>query len=239
MNDELLVRYLDDEVDASERAAVDALDPTDPASRRLWELREGSRLFAQTAAAVAVPTLPALEPDGAPAGSAPAGGASARPRGSSFWPALRAASLALAVVTGTAAAHPTSRAAMIRGFEAVAGMLGVGGTAVVAEEGSAPGFASVVVPVSGARFTVEVRAAQAAGEFVVLRGEGGEVVARVRGAELVVLPTGLRVLNGTSDTGDLEITVPRSVRELVLVVDGAETVIPLAAGEVERRIPLR
>ncbi|HEU0077504.1 MAG TPA: hypothetical protein VFQ76_07625, partial [Longimicrobiaceae bacterium] len=80
----------------------------------------------------------------------------------------------------------------------------------------------------GAVFTLEVAAPQAAGAVEVRRAAGSAATAEQTGggeqAELLVLPSGVRIRNAPGATADYRVTVPASVRTVrVRVGGGRET----------------
>ncbi|HEV2147719.1 MAG TPA: hypothetical protein VGR37_09985, partial [Longimicrobiaceae bacterium] len=89
----------------------------------------------------------------------------------------------------------------------------------------------------GTVFTVEVAAPQAGGAVELRRAEGATATAQQVGggtepADLLVLPSGVRIRNLPGATADYRVAVPASVRTVrVRVGGGRETV--LAAEEVE------
>lgn len=87
----------------------------------------------------------------------------------------------------------------------------------------------------GATFTLEVAVPQAGGAVEIRRATGASATAEQTGggeqADLLVLPSGVRIRNAPGATADYRVTVPASVRTVrVRVGDGRESV--LTADEV-------
>lgn len=220
MNDDVLIRYLDGEADARERAAVEALPEDSAPARRLWALREASNGFAATVAHVGAPALPPLS----------------RPRRRI---PLQAAAVALLVLAGSAAAVPVTRNALLDA--AGSAVAWVRGADSAPDAGAAPDHtepASVILTDVGDVLDVEVDGWQAGGTLTLEPSGGAEVVARADQAELVVLPGRLRVRNTAGQDGDIHISVPPSVREVRVRVAGV-AVEPVGPEGATRRVEMR
>ena len=219
MNDDVLIRYLDGEAAASEIQAVESLSATDPAARRLWELRAATTCFRKQVEAIEVPALPPLH------------------RGRPFHEA-KAAAIALLLLAGAAAASPTTRSMLAGGFERAVERIG-GGAGASPGDPAAPGGALVGIQVTGSEFTVEVARAQSTGSVLIEWGDEAEVTAQSGAAELVVLPDGLLVRNGASDNGDIRLSVPAAVSVVRVIVAGREVVVRRPDAEASSAVPLR
>ena len=208
ISDETLVRYLDGQASVAERAAVDALSPHDTAGERLSELREASAAFRAVVRDIKVPPTPPL----------------ARPaRGFE----LKAAAVTLLLFTGVATAMPPARAAVVRGVQVAAAW--VAGAPTVEAEDLEPqsGRASVGFAVAGPEFVVEIDHAQMGGTLTVRRGDGANLLAEARDAELLVLPGRLRIRNAGASRADVTITLPPAVERLDVRVGGERHILRL------------
>jgi hypothetical protein len=82
----------------------------------------------------------------------------------------------------------------------------------------------------GTTFTLDVAVPQGAGSVEIHRAAGASATAEQTGggeqAELLVLPSGVRIRNAPGATADYRVTVPASVRTVrVRVGEGRETVL--------------
>lgn len=219
VSDATLVRYLDDEADAEERARVEAIAPGTREEARLWELRAADAELTRLLEAVVAGPLPPFR--------------TTRPARRAPWRV--AAALAL-LAAGSAAAMPTTRDALLRGVErAVALLPGGRGGAV---EGALSGRATIAFEAPGPTFSVTVRRAQARGDLVLGRAPGGGARAVApAGAGLTVLPSGLDVDNAAGSVDDVLVDLPAGVSVVTVTVAGRRREVRFD-GAVPVRVPL-
>ncbi len=235
LSDGDLVRFLDTEGEPAERERMDGhLRRCDPCGQRLDSLRRRSQrlsvLLTQTAPAAPEPDVLAV----------------ARTR--KTWgvqPWLRAAAAVLVVLSAALLAEP------VRAW--VADFLGITRTELAAPPQPEPGATPVtpVAPEAGTRvgFTpttaeieLDVASYQAGGAIRFQAGEVAEVTVQVQEgtADLLVLPSGIRIRNTPESTADYQVTLPDGVRQVrVRVGGGAPRVIPAARIAAGERLELR
>jgi hypothetical protein len=226
-----LVRFLDGEGDPAEQERTDAhLRGCQPCTQRLQSLRRRSRglslLLAQTTPAAPEPDVLAAMRTGK--------------RGQASPPWLRAAAAVLVVLSAALLAEP------VRAW--VADLLGIGQTELAAptqpELWTTPLTPSareagtrVQFTPTGVEVELDIASYQAGGAIRFEAGEVPEVTVQVLGgtADLLVLPSGIRIGNTPESTADYQVTLPAGVRQVrVRVGGGAPRVIPaarVAAGE--------
>jgi hypothetical protein len=206
--DDVLVRFLDGEADDAEAARVESARGDARVESRLAALRDATALV--SAAATAVPTYP-LPP-------------LARPR---TFRLARAAAVALLFATGAAAAVPATRALLLDGLGAALTWATGGHDGASEEEATPPGSASVGVPLDGPDFLVEFEGAWPGGTLRIEEGEGPEVRVTTTGAELLVLPGGIRVRPGAGTAVDVTLRAPEGLLRLRVVQGDTERVVDL------------
>lgn len=96
---------------------------------------------------------------------------------------------------------------------------------------------------TGSAFTIDVAHPQAAGALTLVRAAGpsatAEVVAGTGEADLLVLPSGLRIGNAAQSTAEYRVSVPASIRRVTVRVGGGTTTVDASAiGAEGRRIEL-
>lgn len=240
LDDGAIVRFLDGEAAADERSGVEAhLAACPVCADRLAALRRRSLNLGilLSRGDFAVPPLPA----------APVDELAARrtARRAPMRPWLQAAAVAMLLVSAGLFAAP------VRGW--VRGLLG--GAAPVAERPPTPPPAPTAgAPLAGARIqftpqgaelSVEVSHPQAGGALLLEAGTGTTASAEVRAlagtapAELLVLPSALRIANDPASVAEYRVTIPPSVRRVrVRIGSAAPTVVESAELAGGRRIEL-
>lgn len=239
LSDGDLVRLLDGELDAEERARVEAhAAGCEACAARLRRLRRRSARLSGIllASDPQAPPAPVQAPDelalrrasrDRQAHSAPA------PR-----PWLRVAAVVVLLLAAGVVASPLRAvvAEWLRTqWERIAAP-GAGAPAPAAEAPAAPAperspaGARVQFTPQGTTFTLDVAVPQGAGSVEVRRAAGTSATAEQTGggaqAELLVLPSGVRIRNAPGATADYRVTVPASVRTVrVRVGEGRETVL--------------
>jgi anti-sigma factor RsiW len=235
LDDGAIVRFLDGEAAADERAGVEAhLAACPVCADRLVDLRRRSLNLGilLSRGDFAVPPLPAAP--AAPVVDELAARRAARRMPARPW--LQAAAVAMLLVSAGLFAAP------VRGW--VRGLLG--GDAPVAERPAPPLPAPTTeVPRAGARIqftpqgaelSVEVSHPQAGGALLLEAGPGTTVSAEVRApagtapAELLVLPSALRIANDPASVAEYRVTVPASVRRVRVRIGSAPPTIVERAG---------
>lgn len=231
LSDGDLVRFLDTEGDPAERARTDAhLRGCGACSQRLDVLRHRSLrlslLLAQTTPAAPEADILAVT--------------RARRNKRTTPPWLRAAAAVVVVLGAVLLAEP------VRAW--VADLLGVRRTELATPSQpdlrSAPVTASVPEAGTRVQFTptaeevdLNVASYQADGTISLETGDASEVTVQVQGgqADLLVLPSGIRIGNTPGSTANYQVVLPAGVRQVqVRIAGGAPRVIPaarIAAGE--------
>ena len=240
LSDGDLVRFLDQEGEPAERERMDGhLRRCDPCGQRLDSLRRRSQrlsvLLAQT-------TPAAPEPDVLAAVRARKGRQASPP-----W--LRVAAMVIVVLGAALRGEP------VRAW--VADFLGIGRTELAAPTQAEPQPAPVtpMAPEAGTRvqFTptsaeveLDVASYQAGGAISFVAGEVPEVTVQVQGgtADLLVLPSGIRIGNTPTSTADYQVMLPDGVRQVRVRIGGGAprtiTAARVAAGErLDLRRPMR
>lgn len=232
-----MIRLVDGEVDREERGAAEAhLAECAACGRRLRQLRArslrlGSLLresdWEVPPAAPPVSAAPAAQGGDELARLRARRGQAARPRA---W--MRAAAVALLLLGAGVAASPLRAWIVEWAGERWAAL--VGGAA---ESDAAPAAPSAALPAGsrvqftprGDALTVEFASRQEAGTLEVATGGSGQVVAEQVGgsepAELLVLPSGVRVRNHPASTAGYRITVPPGIRRVLVRVGGGPPVV--------------
>lgn len=236
LSDGDLVRFLDGEGDPAEQERTNThLRGCQPCAERLQSLRRRSRelslLLAQT-------TPAAPEPDVLAA-------MRTRKRGQASPPWLRAAAMVVAVLSAALLAEP------VRAW--VAELLGIGRTELAAPTQPEPRAAPVTPSASeagtrvgftptAAEVDLDVASYQQGGAISFVAGEVPEVTVQVQGgtADLLVLPSGIRIGNTPESTADYQVMLPAGVRQVrVRVGGGAPRLIPAARVAAGERLDLR
>lgn len=236
LSDGDLVRFLDTEGEPAERERMDGhLRRCDPCGQRLDSLRRRS----QRLSVLLTQTTPAApEPDILAA-------ARARKRRQASPPWLRAAAMVVVVLGAALLADP------VRAW--VADFLGISRTELAApsqpESQPAPIAPSAPEAETRVGFTpasaeveLDVASYQAGGAIRFQAGEVAEVTVQVQEgtADLLVLPSGIRIGNTPESTADYQVTLPAGVRQVrVRVGGGAPRVIPAARIAAGERLELR
>lgn len=208
------IRLIDGEYRADERAALEQHALTCPVCvRRLAEWRRvSSALTAALAAADVAPNTGAVRP---------------LPR--RFWrrrvSTLSAAAIVLLVVAGVAAAAPPVRTWLRARWAELRGTP----TPPPRQESAAPQISSTTtvrfVPRAPV-FAIELAARQDAGVLTVDVSEDTIATARLSGgsgAELVVLPMALRIVNRASTVASYDVRLPRGITEVTVHVGSGPT----------------
>jgi anti-sigma factor RsiW len=242
LDDGAIVRFLDGEAAADERAGVEAhLAACPVCADRLAALRRRSLNLGilLSRGDFAVPPLPS-----APAAPVVVDELAAR-RAARRMPArpwLQAAAVAMLLVSAGLFAAP------VRGW--VRGLLAGGGAPVAERPATPPPAPTAEAPLAGARIqftpqgaelSVEVSHAQAGGALVLEAAPGTTASAEVRSpagtapAELLVLPSALRIANDPASVAEYRVTVPPSVRRVRLRIGTAPPMI-VENAELGRRI---
>ena len=196
-----LVRYLDDELTASERASLEAALADDGRlADSLAELREASELFGGLLADSEIPLAPPM-PDFA----------AGRPRRQH-----RLLVAALVILTGAGLlAVPPVRASLVEGLRSMAAWITGSGAsdALYAPTSSAPsGEATVSAAFSGSTFVVQLEQTSPTGILEVARTPGDRLSATASaGTELLFLTGRLVVTAPTSGDSRIRLAVPESV----------------------------
>jgi uncharacterized protein (TIGR03437 family) len=234
-----LVRLLDGEVSAEERAELLELLESSPEARaRYDELRAVSSRLSHLLEQEATPPVPDLAP---PQRSVVRG----RRSGARVWLQLAAGVVLLLAVGLTV--EPV-RAWLTTGVQRVVELF--------APQESDPAAEDLVTPEQGTEspstvrflpadpvFAVEVRSPQPDGVLIVESvSDGGEVTASVvagAGETLVVLPSGLGITNTAESTADYRVSVPSRLTSVEVRIDGV-VVATLSPGDPPGRweIPL-
>lgn len=148
-----------------------------------------------------------------------------RPRGTRRFPILRAAAVILFIGAAAASAQPISRWISRLTSHAAAGRAGTPGEPMASDSsGAVPGHARISFVPAGATLRIVFRAAQPAGSLV-LAPSGDSSVAFVLSdgsvpPAVTVLPSGLVIANTPTDTVSYRITVPDAVTDVSLGIAG-------------------
>ncbi len=235
-----LVRYLDGELSAAERAALEAVLATDAASAaRLEQLRRRSRrLHTLLAAADPVADTSVQPAVDVPEPHAAAPAAAARPvlslgevraartgaaAGSGrVW--LRAAIFIGVLLTGVFAVPPV-RAWVLDRLDHV--LHGSGDAAAASPAPLLPAVEpdpglGISFPAAGASFDIELTRAQSGGRLALRAGraDSAGIVIRGNGVSTLKLPQGVRIENATAATASYTVTVPASAQRVTVRVPG-------------------
>lgn len=236
LSDGDLVRFLDTEGDPAERERMGGhLRGCSPCGQRLESLRRRSQRLS-VLLAQATPAAP--EPDVLAA-------VRARKRRQAAPPWMRAAAMIIVVLGAALMAEP------VRAW--VADLLGFQRTELAApsQPESQPGPVTPTAPEAGTRvqFTptageveLDVASYQSGGAISLQAAEVPEVTVQVQGgtADLLVLPSGIRIGNSPESTADYQVTLPSGVRQVsVRVGGGTPRVIPAARIAAGERLDLR
>ncbi len=235
LDDGALVRFLDGE--AGGRSGVEAHLAACPAcTERLAVLRRRSVnlgiLLARGDFAVPAP----------PAAAAPVDELAARraARRAPPRPWLQAAAVAMLLVSAGLFAAPVR--GWVRGLVSASEQAAVRPAPAPRPRAAEPAPAGTRIQFTprGPELTVDVAHPQAGGALLLEAGPGTTASAEVRGpAELLVLPSGLRIANDPSSAAEYRVTVPASVRRVrVRVGGGAPTTVESDALAGGRRIEL-
>jgi hypothetical protein len=241
LDDGAIVRFLDGEAAADERAGVEAhLAACPRCTERLAALRRRSVNLGVLLARgdFAVPPVAAAPVDDLAARRAA--------RRAPMHPWLQAAAVAMLMVSAGLFAAP------VRDW--VRGLASGGGSPAAEQPASAPTATSAEVPLAGARIqftpegaelSVEIAHPQAGGALRLESSAGSTASAEVRApagtapAELLVLPSALRIANDPASVAEYRVTVPASVRRVrVRIGSGPPNVVEGAGLAGGRVIPL-
>jgi len=209
LSDGLLVRYLDGEADAEEAARVEGAHPADPAAARLWQLRAASHRFAADVAELPIPPLPDL---------------SVSRRRHRWQPSAAAAALLL--VTGVAAALPTTRDAIRNGLVSAFARMGAQPEAASGE----PARATISAPVTTPEFLLRVEGLRSPTSLRIVPAQGSDLRVTAPGADLLVLPSGIRIDATSGVLDSLTVAIPAGLARLRIQVDGMERVVDVRDG---------
>jgi hypothetical protein len=200
-----LIRYLDGELDAQEKAGIEARLAADNALReRLETLRRRGRKLSSL-----------LDATDTPPPAATAAAPERRPRR----PALLAAAIVLLII-GAAVLVPPVRAWIASQWQRTPG--DESAPANAAAQADAPALAdtlNVSFPVGHPTFDIELLNLQARGQLVVFVTDstsGSATIRNGKGEETFLFPGGIRFINGAESTADYEVAVPRSVRRVTV-----------------------
>jgi hypothetical protein len=229
MDDGLLVRYLDGELDATERQRLDAAIAHDVAlAQRLVTLRHRSgtlrSLLQQTDVPFDAPGVRSIET---------ARSVSNTPR---RW--LRAAAILL-LLGGAVAAVPPLRAWVVTQVQRVTGALPDMEPPPTASE-PLDRFATSFTT-SASTIDIEITSAQAGGRLIVRIEDVESASAEVRrprdeGEGVTWLPTGtLRITSAPASTAEYDIVVPRAVDSVRVRLPGAQPVVYATSDVANRR----
>ena len=143
---------------------------------------------------------------------------------------IKAASVALLLAAGGVAAMPSARQAVEESVRQVVAWV-VGTETEAPDDVGAPVLptASVAFVLEGPTFTLSIEDAMDVGAVVFERGDGPGVVAEARGAELLVLPSELRVRSGSNALESVTVRVPPMATRVVLRSGSLETDVTLGA----------
>jgi hypothetical protein len=215
LDDDVLVRRLDGELDPGEPQAVEAHLATCLRCRGEYdELAQLSRRFSD-----AVPLV-----DAAPAWDSTRPARRFRPAPHRFGSPVWRAAAALAFVAGLALAITPVRAW-------IAERLGIRPDGPAAESAPPDASAPAAIPApsdiriafvpTGERFTIRVADRQATGALILSVAPSdtasGEILG-TGGADLLVLPDGLGIRNAGTSTADYRVLVPRNLTRVVVVI---------------------
>lgn len=225
-----LVRLMDGACEPTERTQLERhVVACVPCTTRLRALRRQSDLVSRTLAEMDRPATLAPE---------------------RRWRVLRPAVAAALVLIGIGAGVEPVRAWLVQQtnalWSAVAGVRAPEAEATAAapvQAPAAPGEASVAFVPAGDVFRLEVGAHQAGGTLVIETAAGDTARATVLGGSehenLLVLPSGLRIVNGASSSATYRITLPARLRRIVVVVNGEAPLDLSSGGHVARwTVPL-
>jgi hypothetical protein len=225
-----LVRYMDAEMNAAERGSVAAhLLCCQPCSESLDSLRKTRAQFASLL--VDMPAAPINAARRARSWERVAAAESRR--GSSARRAgLRAAAVGAVLVGGVLSASPVRAlvADLWRTVVAGTGAIEVPASAIEASPETivltdvTVGF----VPV-GRVFNLDIATAQQAGALILGISDGASVTVHAVGGtdpvDLVVLPSGMRIENGASASGDYAVRIPSHIEEVRIRIAGQQPVV--------------
>lgn len=245
LSDGELVRLLDGECDPAERERAEAHTAScEPCAARLARLRQRTTRLAQMLERADFPVPHAPAP--ADAGEEAPGviplrrrpGPAASPAGR---PWLRVAAVILvALGIGVAASPARAWIAQWIAERLAADRAGSGDPAPSAPPAQAvptappAAVAQVQFTPAGSEFTLEVAHRQAAGAVLLERSAGpnatAEVVGGTGGADLLVLPAGLRIQNAPGSAAEYRVSVPAGIERVRLRVGGGRTRVVETAG---------
>ncbi|HEX8358567.1 MAG TPA: zf-HC2 domain-containing protein [Longimicrobium sp.] len=243
LDDGAIVRFLDGEAAADERAGVEAhLAACPVCTERMAALRRRSVNLGILLARgdFAVPALPA--PAAAPVVDELAARRAARRMPARPW--LQAAAVAMLLVSAGLFAAP------VRGW--VRGLLGTGSEQTAVRPAPAPPAPAPEAALAGARIqftpqgaelSVDIAHPQAGGALHLESAPGSTASAEVRApagtapAELLVLPSALRIANDPASVAEYRVTVPASVRRVRVRIGNSPPII-VESTELGRRIEL-
>lgn len=224
--DGTLMRWLDQECDAAERVDVARhLEYCDACQARLTATRHRAELVSAALRRFDVRTAP--------------------PSQRTRW-AARAAAAAMFLAAIGATVAPVRAWVVDRVTAIWSGIVEpsqVPSSTPQASPGLAPARATVTFSPAGEVFVVEVTARQADGRLIIESGDDETATAIIEGGDgseqLVVLPNGLRVVNGSGGRASYRVRLPPRVRAVYAVIAGAPPIrfdAPTARGP--RELPL-
>jgi len=205
VDDGALVRYLDEECDATERAEVgEHVHGCQACAARLAELGRHAGLVSL-----------ALRAADAPATS----------RRPARRVGARAAVAAALIVVGVAGAVRPVRAWILERTQTLwAAVTGRNGDQDGAAPGVPPGSASVTFVPAGTEFLVEVTGPQVEGRLVIEGVPGDTATTVVMGGsgteDVMVLPTGLRIANAATSRASYAVRLPTRLTHVVVRIGG-------------------
>jgi hypothetical protein len=232
--DGLLVRYLDRELSDSEEGEVRALLASSADARgRLTEIRCSSDLFSDRLWSLPIPAAPGLSMPEVSGGDR--GGQAFGLTLPSLLPHHRIAAAIVLLLLTVSFLAPV-RAWIVESVRTVASMLAPSEEPPVpAAEGEMGPSTVSFVPLME-ELVVSMEANQASGRLTVVVVEGsrvsGEASVQEAEAEILVLPDGIEIRNGSGAMADYTIEIPRTLRRVRIRVGGRE-VAEESPGEVE------
>jgi hypothetical protein len=224
VNDAVLVRLMDGELDAAERGRLERALQADPTvAQRLALLERRARRFSARLLELDGAMPPAPTPGVLPIRMTPR----RRPAAAAN-PWLRAAAIA-AVGLGVVLGAEPLRAWLASGWERLTGTPGAHAPApALTDAPSAAGGAILSFHVASDRFTIDVASRQLAGSLIIERHAGNAVTAEILTAgareNLVVLPAALRIENSDRSTAEYRVTVPDRLRAVRVTLPGRQPV---------------
>ncbi len=219
-SDAQLVRYLDDELDAEDRARVEAAVEADAAlAARLETLRRRGRTLHGLLAATD-PPVPARTPPGVVSIASAPSKREAQPP--TTW-LLRAAAVIL-VLAGVVSLVPPLRAWVVESLQRLAGTASEMVPPPPPPLLAAPDTMNVDFAHEHTSFDVELIATQPEGRVRIriadVERASAEIHTRTAAEELFPIPAGIRFINTPTSVADYEVTVPSVVRIVRIIIAG-------------------